>query len=481
VPVLKVIASNGEQANLSDGEVYYNKATKSLTKRIEGVNTSIGQPQSNKIYRIDDRLYIWDAIRDRFQSAFQTIEGMCDYTRPAQVSESGIQAIVDEYNTIRMPGSVSYEPVSFLHKLIDDFDNLVSNHSSEVQKIDVRDYLTGNFTPQYGIMRDYIINTVTDLPDIPQYLNDIDGNNEYGHIKMYVIRSMRANLGQNTNNINAKKKMLLYAGEHGGEQTAQVNLYIFAKLLLDDCLNNRFLFELRNTYDIYLIPTSNPWSTAHHERRNGNYVNINRNYAFNWVAAGEYNPELTPNSRDYSGQSAASEYETIIIQDIMLAQPWDIVLDLHSYGTNLAQQFYTISCDLAFLRCAFKSLIDISIALKKYLPEKFGTSSDLLTEESQISMPGNLPGQQPSYAYMTAKIKFAAAFEVSEGINYKIVDNVVITPSNDVESNKSLQSFSVAQFELQNILYHIACAIDKYSLNISDHSTGYNSYYLNLN
>lgn len=89
----------------------------------------------------------------------------------------------------------------------------------------------------------------------------------------------------------ANKKILIVSGTHGpgsdGDHLeSPVACYYFAKRLIEDFGVSDSLINIRNNYEIDFIPVANPWGINNRTRRNGQNIDINRDYsAFTTVTA----------------------------------------------------------------------------------------------------------------------------------------------------------------------------------------------------
>lgn len=102
----------------------------------------------------------------------------------------------------------------------------------------------------------------------------------------------------------AKPKLLICAGVHGYEATSVMSLYSFVKSLCD---NDASLSQVKNGFELRIIPIVCPWGFDADKRLNENDVNINRNFdSSNWT--------LTPTGSDYSGAEPGDQDETQVIQ-----------------------------------------------------------------------------------------------------------------------------------------------------------------------
>jgi hypothetical protein len=111
---------------------------------------------------------------------------------------------------------------------------------------------------------------------------------------------------------------------HGNEPAAVMSAYTIFKAL---CENRNSISRIRNDFIFKVIPVVVPWGYTNDKRWNENGVNINRNFDAGWVADGE------PYTNSYSGESAASEDETKIVQAWITANPnAALLIDFHNSG-----------------------------------------------------------------------------------------------------------------------------------------------------
>ena len=104
-----------------------------------------------------------------------------------------------------------------------------------------------------------------------------------------------------------KPKILLMSGIHGYEPGSVMSLYLFVKSIFENVLFNKILYS----FETHIIPVVNPYGHNNNRRGNYNNVDINRNFDAMWELSGD----PTANPSYYSGPSAASEAETVIVQD----------------------------------------------------------------------------------------------------------------------------------------------------------------------
>lgn len=121
--------------------------------------------------------------------------------------------------------------------------------------------------------------------------------------------------------------ILLIVGIHGEEKAAMFSAYYFFKDLLEEWDQNPLIEYLRFNVNIELIPCANPYGFQNNTRSNGNAVDINRNWEYN------FEPIST------GGAAPFSEIETQYIKRVIDENPSAIYyVDFHdtmlSSGTN---------------------------------------------------------------------------------------------------------------------------------------------------
>lgn len=326
---------------------------------------------------------------------------------------------------------------TILEQIYDLFDNLVTNYSDYVSKVDAVE-LTDLTYPDYA---NGISNSATYL-DTPSY-------------KTYMYKFICSNefVGNGETGKNAKKKILLIGGLHGNEIAAPFNLYLFAKQLCNGILNDENFFKLRSAFDIYIIPCLNGYGMYHLTRGNANNVNINRNYPIaNWAENGE-DTKNSATGCNYTGASAGSEFETQLVMAITeLIEP-NLAIDCHNYSSSSKWQFYTALNTEHGLKLAYQSLVDCSFAFKKKFPNYFGTGFSLL-QDGSASAPGSLANSDTGTTtrwWFENEVDFATTIEISDCINYE----------NGIYSSTAIDkfganTFSVAEYTLRNLLLRYA-------------------------
>ena len=124
-----------------------------------------------------------------------------------------------------------------------------------------------------------------------------------------------------------RPKIIVSAGQHGFEKTANFGVYYFAKDLLENWEGNPFLDYLRNHVQIILMPMLNPWGFDNDKYVNANGVNLNRNWDTTGWSSG------TPGTTTYGGEEPLDQPETQYASAVILANLDALWLcDYHNNG-----------------------------------------------------------------------------------------------------------------------------------------------------
>lgn len=130
--------------------------------------------------------------------------------------------------------------------------------------------------------------------------------------------------------LNTKKvpKIYIDGSVHGFEKCGTFGLYYFLKDLVVNWDKNASLAAIRQSVEIHVIPVSNPYGFDNFIYKNGNGVNINRNFDHNgeWI--------VVPDGNQQNGLAPFDQPESAIIRDWILADEENILcyLPLHTNG-----------------------------------------------------------------------------------------------------------------------------------------------------
>lgn len=128
-----------------------------------------------------------------------------------------------------------------------------------------------------------------------------------------------------------RPKILVIACVHGFEKNSIFATYYFLKNLCENW-QTMPIDGIRNFVEIRLIPVLNPYGFDNNEYKNGNGVNLNRNYNVpNWTMVDD------PTSTDYAGVTPFDQPETAIVKTWVEANADAFIcLDLHTNGRYYA-------------------------------------------------------------------------------------------------------------------------------------------------
>jgi len=153
-------------------------------------------------------------------------------------------------------------------------------------------------------------------------------------------------ISDNPNISEAEPKVLFTALHHAREPQGMQQLIFYMYYLLENYNTNSEVHALVDNTEMFFIPCVNPDGYHHNEvtdpggggmwrkNRNGQGIDINRNYGYNW---GYDNTGSSPNPSDetYRGASAFSENETQNIRDFCTAHDIKLTMNYHAYGNDM--------------------------------------------------------------------------------------------------------------------------------------------------
>lgn len=321
---------------------------------------------------------------------------------------------------------------TFLTQIYALFDGLMAQNPQYITKID----LPARYSIAY-----------------PEYANGVSGSSEYLNTSpykmyMYMLRNPLPNIG--TENTHPMQRILLIGGTHGNEYASPYNLYLFAKELCENYLDDNNLFNLRSSFQINIIPVLNGYGALHRHRGNANNVDINRNYPCDGWEVRNYDTRYHAGCCGYSGAAAGDQFETqVVMRAVRDIRPC-IALDCHNYGVGELHQFYTILPRKGQLNFSYQATTEIAYVLKKRFPQYYGTSFGVLQE-----LPANSPyaileagaGESPNY-FSEQKVPICGVLEVSNCINY---NNGVANGTQNIDLYGT-DAFAVAEYTLRNQL-----------------------------
>lgn len=208
------------------------------------------------------------------------------------------------------PAGTSYKKTVYAD-YINAFDELVADYPNYVTKT----YLSKDSTGVHSIYKyDF-------KPQIPNTVTNEESN-------------------RNPKNF---PKILITGGLHGDEKNSPFGIYFLVRDILTHWGDNDLLEYLRWNVHLVIIPVVNPYgfdnpNTQQGSRYNGNHVNINRNFDYNWASM-----VSDPTDANYRGTAPASEIETQnVINLVNDNQDAIYYLDYHTNGQSGTDPLYTM-------------------------------------------------------------------------------------------------------------------------------------------
>ena len=149
-----------------------------------------------------------------------------------------------------------------------------------------------------------------------------------------------------------KYKILIITSIHGYEQGCAFTTAQFFKELCENKEDEILSFIRRNvTFEV--IPVLNPWGFDHNDRKNGNKVDLNRNFPQGFMNVTDVESEI------YSGTLPFSETETQIVKKFV-EENTDarVVLDYHNIWAGYPLFYVYGEKDVTLAKSVFSYLTD---------------------------------------------------------------------------------------------------------------------------
>ena len=133
-------------------------------------------------------------------------------------------------------------------------------------------------------------------------------------------------------------KIIIVAGQHGGETCNTFGLYYFISNLLNKWNQHPSLEYLRNHVELMIIPVLNTYGFDNQSYKNANGVNLNRNYDSNWAFVSD------TTSTQYGGAKPFDQPETQIVRNLLLNNTDAVlVIDSHVNGGGKVANYSDIN------------------------------------------------------------------------------------------------------------------------------------------
>lgn len=142
---------------------------------------------------------------------------------------------------------------------------------------------------------------------------------------------------------NAKEmpKIIMFSGQHGGEESNIYGMYYFINDLLTKWDTSPVLDYIRNHVIIKWIPIANPYGFENNSYLNTNGVNLNRNYDMSGFPA---YPDAEQGTSQYGGVTPFDQPETQIIRDFINDNLDAVIgIDHHSFGGSSITEWERIN------------------------------------------------------------------------------------------------------------------------------------------
>jgi Zinc carboxypeptidase len=138
----------------------------------------------------------------------------------------------------------------------------------------------------------YELESLSDFLKVEIIGKSVEGRN------LYALKFSNSEFGKDTSKI----KVLIFTQQHGDEQSGKEGALLLACELLKQ--ENKYLFE---KIDLALVPQMNPDGSEKNQRRNGNYMDLNRNHLI------------------------LTEPETIGLHKLFNKYLFEVAMDVHEY------------------------------------------------------------------------------------------------------------------------------------------------------
>lgn len=135
-------------------------------------------------------------------------------------------------------------------------------------------------------------------------------------------------------------KIIIIAGQHGGESCNIYGLYYFVSNLLNKWNKHPALEYLRNHVELMIVPVLNTYGFGKPADgyKNANGVNLNRNYDSNWTFVSD------TTSTQYGGAEPFDQPETQIVRNLLLNNTDAVlVIDSHVNGGGKVANYSNIN------------------------------------------------------------------------------------------------------------------------------------------
>jgi hypothetical protein len=184
---------------------------------------------------------------------------------------------------------------------------------------------------------------------------------------LYVMKFSNSEFGKDKSKI----KVLIFAQQHGNEQSGKEGALLLAKELLKP--ENKYLFD---KIDFALVPQMNPDGSEKNKRRNGKDMDLNRNHLI------------------------LTEPETIALHNLFNEYLFEVTMDVHEYspyGGEWERYGYRKNLDVTI---GAMTNINISEELRKFSYKNYLPFAFSFIHKKGFSVFHYLPGGPPEIDYI---------------------------------------------------------------------------------
>lgn len=255
--------------------------------------------------------------------------------------------VANELSGMDFDAKDSLECWTFQEQIYDKWDALMAANPTLIEKIDLGAYAEKEY-PEYANLNGVASGDYAATPSYRTYMYKL------------CMPTSRVNVMDAV-----RRKVFIVAGLHGWENASQFNTYVVGSMLCKIASND--YYALGSVYDFYFIPCLNGYGAYHYTRQNANGVDINRNFPHpNWAKSG------VPGDYGYTGESAASEFETKILCKAVEKIKPDFFIDHHTYGPT-SYNFYATCSNPLDWPIFYQNLYAWNYRACKEYPEYYGT------------------------------------------------------------------------------------------------------------
>jgi hypothetical protein len=194
---------------------------------------------------------------------------------------------------------------------------------------------------------------------------------------LYLMKFSNSEFGKD----NTKLKVLIFAQQHGNEQSGKEGSILLARELLKP--ENKYLFD---KIDLALIPQMNPDGSEQNKRRNGNNMDLNRNHLI------------------------LTEPETIALHKLFNEYLFDVSMDVHEYapyGETWKNYGYRFNSDV---EVGVTTNINVSKEIRELSKSKYLKFIEKYLNDNNITYFEYSPGGPPEIDYIRH-----STFDINDG------------------------------------------------------------------